>query len=184
MSAKKGVHFAGLTLVYGLFTAVSLHAQRQVMRFPGAWREEVLSIVQATSSSASAQEEVDTLVLYSDQPETWEDHMDLQHFPPGQDLKCAWCSSVWVSYPGRSILIGSLNELNFHLTLCRRCDALPFVRHHSLAFQAASTSSLLHLFWIKMPSNTDKSLSKVARSFLLFSFLPNSFISDLGLSVA
>lgn len=42
----------------------------QVMRFPGAWREEILSIVQATSSSASAREEVDTLVLYSDQPET------------------------------------------------------------------------------------------------------------------
>lgn len=38
----------------------------QVMRFPGAWREDILSIAQATSSSAPAEEGVDTLFPYSD----------------------------------------------------------------------------------------------------------------------
>lgn len=160
----------------------------QVMRFPGAWREEILSITQATSSSAPAQEEVDTLVLYSDKPETWEDHMCLQHFPLGQDLKCAWCSSVWVSYADGSILIGSLTELNFHLTLCRWCDALPFVRRHSLAFPLLPPAACHMYFGLNCLQHAVKSLSKVAGSFLVslkvVQFSPQQLHLWLCLSVA
>lgn len=61
----------------------------------------VPSIVPATSSLAPAEEEVDTLVLWSDKPETWEDHTRLQHFPPGLDGKYAWSPAQLNSYSSR-----------------------------------------------------------------------------------
>lgn len=67
---QKGSAFCGAHISLWPFYRSEPPRSAQVMRFPGAWREEILSIVQATSSSASAQEEVDTLVLYSDEPET------------------------------------------------------------------------------------------------------------------
>lgn len=50
---------------------------------------------------APAEEEVDTLVLCSDKPETWEDHTRLQHFPPGQDVKYAWSPAQLNFYSSR-----------------------------------------------------------------------------------
>lgn len=63
---------------------------------------------------AWAGEEVDTLVLCSDKPDSWGDHTWL----PGQDVKYAWSSA----------------ELNFYSPLCRWCNALTFVRCHSHTF--------------------------------------------------
>lgn len=127
---KKWVQVAGLTLPLWPFYRSEPPCSAQVMRFPRAWREEVLSIAQATSSPA------DTLVLCSDKPETWEDATRLQHFPLGQDVKCAWSPS----------------ELDFYSTLCRWCDALTFVMCHSHTFPQLPPASTCHLgFGFKCP---------------------------------